>query len=75
MHIEHTRTFTIKQYTDLGLPFIREEMRRELTFKSRKIHWSTTKEFIEKTSLGVNYKGEKVKIEPTVIIKLTVEAG
>jgi len=75
MHLEHTKTYTMKQYVDLGLPFIREEMQRALTLKSRKIHWSTAKELIEKVSIGVNYKGEKVKIEPTVVIKLSVEAG
>ena len=74
MRIEHTSVYTLKQYVDLGLTFIREEMRKQINLKSKKVRWSTANEFIEKVSIGVNYKGEKVKIEPTVIVKLAVEA-
>ena len=72
--LEHTKTYTQKQYVDLGLPHILEEIRRAINQKSRRVHWSTAKELIEKTSIGVNYKGEKIKIEPTVCVKITVEA-
>lgn len=74
MVIQHTKTYTQKQYVDLGLTFIRQSMIREINEKSKKVHWSTSEEFIERSTIGVNYKGEKVKIEPTVCIKLIVEA-